>query len=222
MSIPSPSATVMLLRDSPKRGIEALLVRRNTKLITGGGAWVFPGGRVDALDYQDANDHFLAAQHAAVRETKEETGVSLCLDDLTAFAHWTTPSESPRRFATWFFLAHAKEAVDITVDGGEIVDYAWYSPQAAFEAQRAGRITIMPPTFVCLTLLAQYGDCLAAVAGFQSREVQYFNPRIVETDQGRIILYDDDAGYARGNPQTPGRRHRILIAGKQWEYQNDL
>jgi 8-oxo-dGTP pyrophosphatase MutT (NUDIX family) len=222
VSAPFPSSTVMLLRDSPGHGVEALLVRRNSKLTTGGGAWVFPGGRVDRTDYGDPDDHFLAAQNAAIRETLEETGVSLHREELTAFAHWTTPPGAARRFATWFFLAHAREAVDIRVDGGEIVDYAWYSPQAALDEQRAGRITMMPPTFVCLSLLAEYQDCLAAVAGFRSREVQHFNPLILKTSKGQIILYDDDAGYATGNPETPGRRHRILIAGNRWEYQNCL
>lgn len=218
MSTPSPSSTVLLLRDADDQGIEALLVRRNQKLTTGGGAWVFPGGRVDPEDYHEADDHFLAAQNAAIRETYEETGVELQIKDLSPFAHWTTPHGTGRRFATWFFIAHTREAVDIRVDGSEIVDHRWFAPQAALQAQRAREITLMPPTFVSLTLLGQYESCVEAVSGFRERDVQHFNPRIVPTDTGRVILYDDDAGYVSGNPDTPGRRHRILIEGDVWRY----
>lgn len=221
MSVPSPSSTVMLLRDSVEHGIEALLVRRNSSLVTGGGAWVFPGGRVDALDYAGQDDEFLAAQNAAIRETLEETGVSLRREDLTAFAHWTTPAGQKRRFATWFFAAHATEAVEVTVDGGEIVDFAWLSPDAALQAQRCGEITMMPPTFVCLSLLRQYEDCATAVCGFQAGDVQRFNPKIVKTTSGQTILYDDDAGYASGDPGAVGRRHRIVIEGGHWRYLNE-
>lgn len=221
MSDPSPSSTVMLLRDAPDRSVEALLVRRNQKLVTGGGAWVFPGGRVDPADYTEAENHFLAAQNAAVRETLEETGIELQRADLTPFAHWTTPKGTGRRFATWFFIAHLRDAVDVVVDGSEIVDHRWLPPQAALDAQRSGEITLMPPTFVSLTLLGRYQSCIAAVAGFREREVQHFNPRIVATDTGRVILYDDDAGYATGNPDVPGRRHRILIEGEVWAYQTE-
>ena len=44
-----PSATIVLLRDAP-RGFEMLLLQRAAKLAFHGGAWVFPGGRVDAAD----------------------------------------------------------------------------------------------------------------------------------------------------------------------------
>lgn len=220
MSLPSPSSTVMLLRDTNDKGIEALLVRRNDKLATGGGAWVFPGGRVDPLDYGDSEDSFLAAENAALRETFEETGVVLSRADLTPFAHWTTPAGTRRRFATWFFIAHAREPVEVTVDGGEIVDYRWLAPQAALQAQRAGQITIMPPTFVSLSLLDRFESCVAAVAGFQEQAVRHFNPLIFNTERGRIILYDDDAGYATRDLDTPGRRHRILIEGNEWHYED--
>ncbi|HUT78969.1 MAG TPA: hypothetical protein VM285_14825, partial [Polyangia bacterium] len=45
---PVPAATVITVRDGPD-GIEALMLRKNSK-IAFGGMWVFPGGRVDAED----------------------------------------------------------------------------------------------------------------------------------------------------------------------------
>lgn len=53
---PLPSATVILLRDAGD-SLETLLLRRNSQLAFHGGAWVFPGGRIDPEDHTaDAPD----------------------------------------------------------------------------------------------------------------------------------------------------------------------
>ena len=46
------AATVMLVRDAPE--FEVLLVQRASKLAFAANAWVFPGGRVDRDDADDA------------------------------------------------------------------------------------------------------------------------------------------------------------------------
>jgi 8-oxo-dGTP pyrophosphatase MutT (NUDIX family) len=100
---PAPSATVLLLRDSPGGRIEVLLQQRHADLRFMGGHWVFPGGRVDAADAGPAliarvrssvgeerlsrlrsvagqplpRTVALAAHVAACRETFEEAGVLL-------------------------------------------------------------------------------------------------------------------------------------------------
>jgi 8-oxo-dGTP pyrophosphatase MutT (NUDIX family) len=48
---PVPAATVVLLRDGPE-GLEVLLVKRHSKSQVLGGAYVFPGGKLDAQDCQ--------------------------------------------------------------------------------------------------------------------------------------------------------------------------
>ena len=88
---PDPSATVVLLRDGPS-ALELLLLRRSSKLVFHGGAWVFPGGRIDPQDYAVGAEHDVdaASRNGAVRETREETG--LCVDplDLVPISHWFT------------------------------------------------------------------------------------------------------------------------------------
>ena len=44
-----PSASVVVVRDGAE-ALEVLMLRRNEKIAFHGGAWVFPGGRVDAED----------------------------------------------------------------------------------------------------------------------------------------------------------------------------
>ena len=66
-AVPAPAATVVLVRDAPD-GLEVLLARRSSKLAFHGGAWVFPGGRIDPGDYAERPDDLLgAARRAAAR-----------------------------------------------------------------------------------------------------------------------------------------------------------
>jgi glyoxylase-like metal-dependent hydrolase (beta-lactamase superfamily II)/8-oxo-dGTP pyrophosphatase MutT (NUDIX family) len=87
-SAPLPAATVLLLRDT-QDGIEVLMTRRSLQASFAPGAYVFPGGGIDAAD---ANCHHLAQRRptqddvrltqaiAAIRESFEELGVLLAKD----------------------------------------------------------------------------------------------------------------------------------------------
>jgi recombination protein RecT len=80
-----PAATVLLLRDGAQ-GLEVLMTRRSQHASFAPGAYVFPGGGIDALD---ARSHHAAARRAtqsdeqltqaiaAIRESFEELGVLL-------------------------------------------------------------------------------------------------------------------------------------------------
>lgn len=84
-----PAATVLLLRDSadPARpGIEVLMTRRSMTASFAPGAYVFPGGGIDATDAQahgiatrrpTQSDLHLTQAIAAIRESYEELGVLL-------------------------------------------------------------------------------------------------------------------------------------------------
>ncbi|MEY4363626.1 MAG: hypothetical protein RLZZ24_978, partial [Pseudomonadota bacterium] len=47
---PRPSATVVLLRDDRGEGLEVFLLRRHAASAVLGGAYVFPGGKLDLAD----------------------------------------------------------------------------------------------------------------------------------------------------------------------------
>ena len=85
-----PAATAVLVRDGLD-GVEVLMARRNSRLAFAGGAWVFPGGRVDPGDWDgepvtDLRDRRMldAARRAAVREAAEETGAVIEADHARA------------------------------------------------------------------------------------------------------------------------------------------
>ncbi|MBW3534889.1 MAG: NUDIX domain-containing protein [Gemmatimonadetes bacterium] len=95
---PRPAATIVLLRDGDRGGLEVLLLRRVRSAGFVPGAWVFPGGRVDLDDATpalverleglsreqaaarlglepDAEPPGVAYWVAALREAFEETGI---------------------------------------------------------------------------------------------------------------------------------------------------
>jgi 8-oxo-dGTP pyrophosphatase MutT (NUDIX family) len=212
-----PAATVVLIRDRPG-GCEVLLVRRNAQLAFHGGAWVFPGGRVDAADYAGGDDVVAAARRAAVREAREEAGLELRVDDLMAISRWVTPVQLPKRFDTWFFAAEGTDA-PVAVDGGEIHDHSWMPPVEALAAQRAGRIELPPPTFVTITAIAQYANVRAALAALRREPIEVFEPRLFPIEGGAVTLYAGDAGYADAELERPGPRHRLWIRNDGWRYE---
>ena len=84
------AATVLLVRDAPDApgGLQVLMTRRSAKASFAPGAYVFPGGGIDALDADPAtyaacarragqSDEQLTQAVAAIRESFEELGVLL-------------------------------------------------------------------------------------------------------------------------------------------------
>jgi len=210
-----PSATIVLVRDS-EPGLEVLLVRRNKKLKFHGGAWVFPGGRID--DGDDDGDILSTARRAAARELKEEAGLDVDLDDLRPVSRWITPEILPKRFDTYFFLAPAR-SYDVVIDGGEIHDYRWSTPAEALGRQRAGEIELPPPTFVTLTVLADCADVGQAIDRVPADEPLKFTPRICKIEGGACSLYEGDAGWDKSDPEAHGPRHRLWLLESGWRYE---
>lgn len=217
-AVAHPAATVVLLREG-SGGCEVLLVRRNAQLAFHGGAWVFPGGRLDAADYGgEPKDIVGAARRAAVREAREEAGLVLQPDALVLVSRWITPTPLPKRFDTWFFAALGDDRA-VEVDGAEIHDHRWMSPHAALACQRAGEIELPPPTFVTITNIAELGCAADALSAFERGPMPTFEPRLYPIEGGAVTLYDGDCGYADGELERQGPRHRLWIRDGDWKYE---
>ncbi len=214
-----PAATVVLLRDGAD-GCEVLLVRRNAQLAFHGGAWVFPGGRVDAGDFDDSRDVLRAARRAAVREAHEEAGLVIEPQQLVLVSRWVTPVQLPKRFDTWFFAGAGSDA-PVAVDGGEIHDHRWTPAHAALAAQRAGEIELPPPTFVTITAIADYRHADDALRGLARDEAEVFEPRLFPIEGGAVTLYAGDVGYTDGELERPGARHRLWMREDGWRYERE-
>ncbi len=232
VAAPIPAATVVVLRDRGRR-LETLMVRRNTELAFAGGHWVFPGGRVDPIDAPVEFDAARAAgrrgpldeaearaRAAAVRETREEAGLVIDPLGLVWFSHWTPPPISPKRFATWFFASAAPDG-EVTIDGGEIHDHAWMTPDEALAARETGAIELSPPTWITLHTLARFADVGVALDTLASSPPEHFATRIGFVDGGVVALYAGDAGYDDDDPLRPGPRHRLSMMDTGWVYERD-
>ena len=137
---PRHAASLILLRRS-RRGAEVLMGRRPARSRFAPDVFVFPGGAVDAADRlvtpaapldplcarRTGAPPAQALAVAALRETQEETGVTLP-DDLSALrlmARAITPTSSPVRFHARFFMADAEQASGKPSETAELSDLAY-------------------------------------------------------------------------------------------------
>ena len=219
---PALAATVVLLRDSDG-GIEVLLARRSSKLAFHGGAWVFPGGRVDPEDWGDAPDDVMgAARRAAVREAKEEAGVDVEGDALVHLSNWTTPAGAPKRFATWFFVGPVAGGLEVA-DGSEMDAVRWFRPDEALAARAEGEIELAPPQFVTLLDLQAHDTVAGAMAAIAAEVAIDYLPlfHFIEGG-GALCIYPEDVAYDDlSQLDAPGPRHRLNLANEGWEYIRD-
>jgi 8-oxo-dGTP pyrophosphatase MutT (NUDIX family) len=212
------AATVILLRDS-SGGPEVLLLRRNKAVQFAGGMWVFPGGSLDQADWDaGAGDEEQAARIAAAREALEEADITLDPDTLVHLSHWTTPEAEKKRFYTWFFVAMAPAATAVTIDGSEIHDHEWIGIDAAVARHEAGDMGFFPPTIMTLRALRGYLGAEDAVIGVAAQQPPVIFPVIARMDDSFGIMFAGDAGYATGEPATPGARHRAVMDDGVWRY----
>src|SRR5919199_3003151 len=188
---PRQAATVIVLRGG-REALEVLLVRRNPAARFMPGAWVFPGGAVDAAEGEGDAAH----RAAAVREAEEEAGIALPDPDaLVKFSRWITPRPLRIRYDTHFFLAPLPEGAQPRVDGGEVVDARWYAPAAALEAFRAGEIELVFPTLKHLERLAGFASADELLGWARGRAVEPVEPAVVLDGEVARIVLPGEPGY---------------------------
>jgi 8-oxo-dGTP pyrophosphatase MutT (NUDIX family) len=210
----------VLLRDGAD-GVETLMLRRDSRLAFAGGAWVFPGGRIDPEDYpggevtDDDAAVLTAARNAAAREAMEEAGLVVDPDSLAWFAHWTPGAIATRRFATWFFIGAAPDG-RVVVDDGEIREHLWIRPTDALARREAGEIELIPPTWVTLHKLTEVSSTEAACEAARTRPPEIFLTHIARVDGGIASIWQGDAAYDDLDTTKPGPRNRLLMLDSGW------
>jgi len=237
---PRDAATVILLRDGVA-GLEVFLMRRAEQSGVLGGAYVFPGGKLDEADLThaesllatvdanrcrrqlgepDLSDALAVGLHlAAVREAAEECGVQLALEALVPWSRWVTPRQASlmnKRFDTRFFVAalpHAQEAVH---DDFETTASEWMTPKDALTRYWAGEFDMAPPqimSLVHLNQLAAVGEVLALAERSATPTVQ---PEPFDEDGMRVICYPGDPRHSQSVAVLPGPT-RLMFRRKRFE-----
>ena len=144
---PRPAATILLMRtpDGTEAGLEVLLMRRQRSSGFVPGAWVFPGGRVDAADSGPAlyerirglpSDPEPPVEFwtAALRELFEETGVLLARQQDGAWASDATADRRLERLRKQLMddeasLMDVLERRDLELDASGVVHVGhWVTP----------------------------------------------------------------------------------------------
>ena len=188
---PRQAASVIVLRDGPD-GLELLLCKRTERARFMGGVWVFPGGAVDAAEGEGDASHRLAA----VRELQEEVAITLQdAERLVKFSQWITPAEVAIRYDTHFFLAPMPEDQKPEIDGDEIVDHGWFTPQAALDAYGREEILLVFPTIKHLEQLAPFGSTQELLGFARGREVVPIQPKVVMDGETARVLLPGEDGY---------------------------
>ncbi|MFI4991254.1 MAG: NUDIX domain-containing protein [Solirubrobacterales bacterium] len=188
---PRQAATVILLRGEHDL-LEVLLVRRTPKARFMGGVWVFPGGAVDA--HEGAGDR--AHRAAAIRELREEAAIVLEHPDaLVKFSRWITPAQVKIRFDTHFFLAPLPAGQQPQVDGEEVIDLAWFTPQQALQAHGEGRLELVFPTIKHLEQLSGFASVRELLEHARRRDVQPVEPKVFLEGEVARVLLPGDPGY---------------------------
>jgi 8-oxo-dGTP pyrophosphatase MutT (NUDIX family) len=214
-----PASTVVLVRQPASQNLEVLLVRRNDSVTFMGGAYVFPGGRVDDSDRAlAAGDEELAYRIAAVRETQEEAAVTLAPDDLLPIAHWVTPEIETRRYDTRFFLALMPDGQVARHDESETTELVWGGPSAAIERCRRGEIVLPPPTWTTLRRLARLQSIAEVLDWARRTRVVRVQPQFNQSGNRRMLTLPGDPLY----PTIPGwdvpeDTRFVLEEGQGWK-----
>ncbi|MFH8250818.1 NUDIX hydrolase [Microbacterium sp. B2969] len=208
------AATVVVLRDGPA-GPEVLMLERPDRG-SFAGAWVFPGGKLEDGDRVGAEEEEDAARRAGVRETFEESGLTIDPDALRTISVWDPPPGLPLRIRTWFFAVRAGSG-EIVLSPDEAVNAEWVAPSAILERHGRGEVTLYPPTWVTLHTLAGQPDVEALVGALRLAGLRRFETVARKGETGTMLLWQEDAEYL-GDAAGGASRHRLEVGSLPWIY----
>ncbi|HYI51911.1 MAG TPA: NUDIX hydrolase [Microbacterium sp.] len=212
------AATVVIAREGGA-GPEVLMIERPDRG-SFAGAWVFPGGKLDPADGDDA-DEADVARRAGVRETWEETGLRLDAASLLPLSCWDPPPGIALRIRTWFFLA-SDPGGELVLSADEVISAQWVRPPDMLTRHGRGEVTLYPPTWVTLHELAEQPDAEALLAVARIGGVRRYETVARRGSAGPVLLWPGDAAYDDGDPeadpQGAASRHRLELATLPWVY----
>jgi 8-oxo-dGTP pyrophosphatase MutT (NUDIX family) len=193
-----PAASAIVLRDGP---LEVLMLQRHAGASFMPNVWVFPGGMTEPDDRELATIDLDVMKITAIRETFEESGVWLggnleevervrvqlhageltfrellaaspvSLDQLVYTSRWITPVGVPKRFDTWFFLAHVARDAVASAELRETTAVQWIRPGEALAKHAAKEMQMVFPTL----------RNLEALVGFESAQA------LMDSRRGAVI-----------------------------------
>jgi 8-oxo-dGTP pyrophosphatase MutT (NUDIX family) len=130
----------------------------------------------DAAKYAEAR-HALVNREVSLAQFLSEANLVLRADLLRPWANWVTPTEEPRRYDTRFFLAVLPEGQHADGQTTEADHAGWQRPQDAIDDWKAGRVGLLPPTWMTLAELREAGTVAAAMTA--ERATDKIIPKVI-------------------------------------------
>lgn len=237
---PRDAASIVLLRDAPA-GLEVFLLQRHAASADLGGAYVFPGGKLDAgdcdpalatalqLDPEQLRANLgepdtpalkaLGLYAAALRETQEEADVKLDAKQIHPWSRWITPpipAFRSKRFDTRFFVAHMPPNQTANHDNHEATHSLWLTPRQALERYWNGEIAFAPPQIMGLAHLARHASAESVIDEARRRLPPLILPHTLEVDGIRMMCYPSDPEHPVLQRALPGPT-RLHLRHKRFE-----
>lgn len=226
-----PASTVVLFERDCPWPTKTLLLRRSPKAKFLPGAHVFPGGAVDEEDYKQRsvadNIHLLTMTQkyfplnerriighlaAAIRETREEAGLSLDPAELRPLSWWVTPHGEARRFDTWFFLAPiCSEALLKPIpETAENQRPLLVQPQEALNLYTEGTIFLAPPTRSILERMAMARSAEEFIS-FIDQPLKAIHPLFIVEDGQKLLILP-------GHERHPDQDRSIFLTKTSYRF----
>lgn len=140
----------------------------------------------------------------------QEEALFLEIDRLVYWAHWITPSYSPRRFDTHFFIAAVPPGQTSVIDDIEAVEQAWMRPAALIAASLGGTLSITTPTMGATVELAaalqEHATLASLLAAQAGRDVISIMPKVIPGTRTVIMPWDPEYPDIPGEGITPDRQ----------------
>jgi 8-oxo-dGTP pyrophosphatase MutT (NUDIX family) len=168
-----------------------------------------------SIERLQADRRELLAGRIAFSEVIRRERLHLAFDELAYFAHWVTPEIETRRFDTRFFIARAPDGQTPIHDEEETSHSEWVAPAAAIDRCRAGLISLPPPTWTTLGMLARF-DSIDAVFDWALRKpIPRVQPRFEKRGDRTLLFYPGDPMY----PPVEGfdaAETRFVLENRRW------
>ncbi len=195
---PRDSASILIIRDGeahPDYGsLQILMVKRHRNVKFAGGAYVFPGGKLDAADRAieeqkerngraDVPDDFYGFRYAALREVFEETGLIIGTKDGQPIGE-----DLRRELADEYrgdFLANRINLADFLARSGVSFDMGDCFPFAHWITPKIYPIRFDTRFFLCVAPVGQ----VPSPDGHEITEVEWMHPMtLVEESDGDLMF----------------------------------
>ncbi|GAA3816079.1 NUDIX hydrolase [Nocardioides panacisoli] len=142
-------------------------------------------------DDWEADRVALESRELAMTDLLERRGLVLRTDLLGIWDGWLTPVFEPKRYRTWFFVAHLPEGQRTRDVSSESSSVVWMPVREAADRADEGTLAMLPPTYLTCLEISQHDSVDAVVAASEGRTVDMFTPSVEPLGDGFTLSMPD-------------------------------